>query len=173
MMLGVVLAGGQSSRFGSDKGQALWRGMMLIDHVRSRLATVSAKVVISDRIGDGPERVADRPGPGLGPLAGLAAALHFAGQHGFDRVISAPCDTPMLDDGLLAVLASTHEEAFLVGLPVIGSWRVGQAERLEDHLRRSDDRSVRHWAGLIGARPLDLPPPPNINRRADLEALGG
>jgi molybdopterin-guanine dinucleotide biosynthesis protein A len=172
MILGVVLAGGQSSRFGSDKAQELWQGVPLIDHVRRRLACVSTKVLVSGRHSEDQSHLLDRPGPGLGPLGGLAAALHHAAAHGFERVISAPCDTPLLEDELLRALASVDGDAYLAGMPVIGSWRACHSARLDAHLLQSGSRSVRNWAEVIGAHALDLPAPPNINRPSDLKALG-
>lgn len=168
MILGAVLAGGRSSRFGSDKARALWRGVPLVEHVRARLATVARTVVVCGGHG---AIVADRPAPGLGPLGGLAGALHHAAAHGFTRVIVAPCDAPLLDDRLLAALANVQGDALLAAVPVVGSWRALYADRLERHLAGGGDRSMRAWATLVGATPLDLPAPPNINRRADLDAL--
>jgi molybdopterin-guanine dinucleotide biosynthesis protein A len=40
-ILGVVLAGGLSTRFGSDKAQALWRGRSLLDHALDALAPIA------------------------------------------------------------------------------------------------------------------------------------
>ena len=34
-MTAVILAGGRSTRFGSDKGLVKWRGRRLVDHVRN------------------------------------------------------------------------------------------------------------------------------------------
>lgn len=172
MILGAVLAGGRSSRFGTDKARAIWRGVALADHVRARLATVAAATVVCGGAGGGPDILPDAPGPDRGPLAGLASALRFAQANGFDRVILAPCDTPVLDDALLAALATARGDAFLAAVPVIGTWRARHAARLADHLAHAEDRSMRRWAALAGAAALDLPAPPNINRPADLAALG-
>ncbi len=172
MILGAVLAGGRSTRFGSDKAQVLWHGLPLIDHVLNRLATVAAAVIVCGRLHAGATSIADRPASDLGPLGGLNAALHFAAANGFEFVISAPCDAPLLDDALLSHLRSAGDNRFLVEMPVIGCWRSDGAAALDQHLRASNDRSMRRWAALIGAVPLDHPAPPNINRPADLDMLG-
>lgn len=74
-----ILAGGKSSRFGSDKARALLDGEALIARLAHQIAPIAAGVTV---IADAPDRyadlglrtIADRR-PGLGPLAGLEAAL--------------------------------------------------------------------------------------------------
>ncbi len=173
MILGAVLAGGRSTRYGSDKAVALWHGVQLVDHVIGRLATVAAAIVVCGREHSGANWIVDRPGPDLGPLGGLNAALHHAAAGGFEWVITAPCDTPELDGGLLSILAAARGDAFLVGMPVIGCWRSSRAALLDEHLRSSGDRSMRSWARLVDAVSLDHPSPPNVNFPVDLESLGG
>jgi molybdopterin-guanine dinucleotide biosynthesis protein A len=172
MILGAVLAGGRSMRFGSDKAMALWNGVPLIEHVVDRLATIASTVIVCGRQHERVAWVADRPAGDLGPLGGLNAALHHAAANGFDRVITVPCDTPFLDEGLLACLTSAGGNAILRDMPVIGCWRSEDAQKLDRHLATSDDRSMRSWARLAGAALLDHPAPPNINRPDDLEMLG-
>jgi molybdopterin-guanine dinucleotide biosynthesis protein A len=171
MILGAVLAGGRSSRFGSDKAEALWGERSLLDHVVARLTSVCSAVIICGRHADTIPSVPDRPTPDLGPLGGLNAALHYAGAAGYDRVIVAPCDTPLLDDELFTALASATGDVFLATMPVIGSWRSAHADLLDAHLRSNDSRSMRGWAEAIGATSLRRPAPPNINYPADLERL--
>ena len=171
MILGAVLAGGLSSRFGSDKALALWQGRPLLEHVVERLGTVCAQVIVCGRADAEGLTIPDRPRAGLGPLGGLAAALHHAETNGFDRVLAAPCDAPQLSDELLAALASASQSAFVRDMPVIGRWSSADAARLENYLAKETDRSMRAWAQAIGATALHLPPPLNINRPADLEHL--
>jgi molybdopterin-guanine dinucleotide biosynthesis protein A len=170
VILGAVLAGGRSSRFGSDKALALWRGRPLIAHVVDRLSSIADTVIVCGREHPGVLSIPDRPAAGLGPLGGLNAALHHAAAAGFAQVVTASCDTPQLDDALLAALAG-EDDACLAAQPVIGIWRSGHAALLDTCLAEADDRSMRGWAGRIGARTLDLPPPPNVNTPADLAAL--
>jgi molybdopterin-guanine dinucleotide biosynthesis protein A len=172
MILGAVLAGGRSTRFGSDKARALWNGRPLIDHVLDRLAMVASTVIVCGRRLPGATSIADRPASDLGPLGGLNAALHFAAANGFECVISAPCDAPLLDDALLSLLRSAGDNVFLAAMPVIGCWRSDGAAALDHHLRTSNDRSMRRWAALIGGVALGHPAPPNINYPADLDMLG-
>lgn len=173
MMLGAILAGGRSTRFGSDKAMAVLNGRALIDHVAGHLATVTARIVICGRDYPGILSIPDRPAPELGPLAGLNAALHYARAHGYTHVLSAPCDTPLLDPALLAALVAGNETLYLSEMPVIGRWHSADAVLLDDHLQSGCNRSMRAWAERVGAGPLDHLPPPNVNRPLDLAALGG
>lgn len=171
-VLGAVLAGGRSSRFGSDKAEARWRDRPLIAHVLAALRPRVDAVVVCGRAFAGETALADRPEPGLGPLGGLAAALAFAAEHGIARVLSVPCDVPDLSDALLAALLDRAAPRYLADLPVIGCWPSRLAPALEHHLAAGGTRSVRGWAEAVGARPLaGLAAPSNINRHADLAAL--
>ncbi|MCC6581727.1 MAG: molybdenum cofactor guanylyltransferase [Phycisphaeraceae bacterium] len=74
-----ILAGGRSSRFGSDKARASIRGGTLLKHVADMLSPVACDLTViadhADKYRDlGFRTIADIR-PGLGPLAGLHAAL--------------------------------------------------------------------------------------------------
>lgn len=175
MILGAILAGGRSSRFGADKASALLDGRPLIDHVAQALAPKVATVILCGRECEDRVGIADRPGPGLGPLGGINAALHHAAANGFHRVLTAPCDTPMLDGDLLDALLASDEPVCLASLPVLGCWPSILAAELDAHLASTSDRSVRCWVRVSGTRMLDRRAPINVNRRADLKriAAGG
>lgn len=168
-VLGAVLAGGQSRRFGSDKAQALLDGQRLIDHVVAALSPQVDAVILCGRA----PGLADRPPGALGPLAGLNAALHHARAEGFDAVLSVPCDAPILPRDLLAILGSAPGDgpAYIAGQPVIGIWPAALADRLDTHLREGDDRSLRGWARVTQARAIAAPPIANVNTIADLAEL--
>lgn len=171
-ILGVVLAGGCSSRFGADKAEALYRGRSLLDWSAGNLADFTDSVVISGRRHSAHGSVEDRPHAGLGPLGGLAGAMAAAAERGFAHVLSMPCDTPDVPHALLAELCREERAAFAAGCPVIGFWPSALAGELEEHLLRTGDRSIRHWAKSIGACPvgigLDIA---NVNYAGDLERL--
>jgi molybdenum cofactor guanylyltransferase len=86
-MIGAVLAGGRSSRFGTDKAQHLWRGQTLLAWARQGLSGCSQVQTIGGA--DNPD-----PEPFLGALWGLARALEL-GQDG-QRVAVTACDMPNL-----------------------------------------------------------------------------
>lgn len=168
-VLGAVLAGGQSRRFGSDKALALLDGKPLIDHARNAIAPYVDTVVICGRAGGLP----DRPVPGLGPLGGLNAALHHARTIGAEGVLTTGCDTPVFPEWAARALIG-NSAAVLAGYQLIGYWPATLAERLDAHLAGSGDRSIRGWGALADARivPFTGDPLPNINTPADLTALG-
>jgi molybdopterin-guanine dinucleotide biosynthesis protein A len=169
-VLGAILAGGQSRRFGSDKAEALLDGRTLIDHVRAALSRQTAAIIVCGRPGHGPV-IEDRPRSGLGPLGGLCAALAYGGASGFDAVLSVPCDAPDLPGDLLTRLSCGPRPAFVPKLPVIGLWPCALSPLLDAHLERSEDRSLRAWAQAAGAQAVELMAvPTNINSPDDLAA---
>ena len=177
-VMGAVLTGGRSSRFGSDKGAALLDGVMLADHAAAAIAPFVGAVV---RIG-GADGIADVPAPGLGPLGGIAAALDHAARHGFDSVVTIGCDMPRVPGALIEALLR-RAPAYCVGSPVLGHWPVSAFDPLRDLLRvprlaSRDSKggktgpSIRSWAQAVGAIPIDSPQPiANVNTPADLLAL--
>ncbi|WP_288936288.1 molybdenum cofactor guanylyltransferase [uncultured Sphingomonas sp.] len=168
LILGAILAGGQASRFGSDKAAALFAGRRLIDHVRTALVAHVSTIVVVGRA----EGIADFPRPGLGPLGGIAGAMRHASRHGFTDVLTMPCDTPFPPPSLLEALLR-RSPSYCVDVPVIGLWPAAVADDLCGRLTRGDgDRSVRRWARDIGALPIAAPAPiANINAPEDLLAL--
>ena len=164
-----MLAGGQSSRFGSDKALAVFDGQALIDHVIAALAAECDSVVVCGCDWPGLPSLADRPAPGLGPLGGLAAVLHHALKTGHDGVLSASCDLPALPAGLAPALAPGPSHA--LGQPTLGLWPAHLSRRLDAHLA-AGHRSLRSWAAACDARAVDLGPLPNINTPHDLDWLG-
>ncbi len=170
-LLGAVLAGGESRRFGSDKALALLGGKPLIEHAIEALAARTETVIVCGR--DHGDWVPDRPAPGLGPLGGICAALHAAAERGCDAVLTVPCDVPALPADLAERLAGG---GFVEAMPVIGVWPSALTESLEAWLRDSSDRSVRGWARAAGIAQVRLAGPlPNINTVKDLRAydVGG
>lgn len=163
-ILGAILAGGESRRFGSNKAAAALDGRMLIDWVRAALAPQVDALVIC-----GPDGLGDRPAGRLGPLAGINAALHVARE--FDAVLSVPCDAPRLPVDLRLRLEAVGAPSFIEDAPVIGLWPVALAELLDEHLIGAD-RSMRGWARRIGARGVQLDRPIlNVNTPDDLARL--
>lgn len=169
-ILGAILAGGRSSRFGSDKALAPIGGRPMLEHVALQLAGQCDGLVVVGRAWPGMVRVEDRPGPGLGPLGGLAGALAHARDHGFDAVLTSSCDLPALPSHLLDLLGAP--DALLLRQPTIGLWDSAHADRLAAYLSSGAPRSVRAWADTIKASPIawseDLA---NINTPEDLAAF--
>ncbi|SKC39734.1 molybdenum cofactor guanylyltransferase [Pseudoxanthomonas indica] len=98
---GIVLAGGQSSRMGSDKALLPWGARTLLDQARSRLLSAgAARVVVSGRSGREDEMPDEQRGQGpLSALAQLAPRLDDG------VLVIVPVDMPLLSNELLQQLA--------------------------------------------------------------------
>jgi len=170
MILGVVLAGGQSRRFGSDKALAELDGQTLIAHAVATVSRWTDHVVVVGRASAPAPVLPDWPAPGLGPLGGLAAGLRFACEHGYDTVLSCGVDAALLPDNLPERLGAPP--ACVAQQPVIGLWPADAAATIEAILGGPHPHSLKALAAALGARQVVLPvAPANINTPADLAAL--
>lgn len=170
MILGAVLAGGQSSRFGSDKALARLYGQTLIAHAVDQLSAWCDHVIVVGREEAPAPTIPDWPRAGMGPLGGIAAALRFAGEAGYDEVLTAGVDCPDLPFDLLQLLAPVP--AYAASQPVIGRWPASAAPEVEAILRGAGKHSLRALAQRLGATAVQLPlEPANINTPADLAEL--
>lgn len=169
-ILGAVIAGGRSRRFGSDKAEALLEGRSLIDHAIAGLSAQTEALVICGRHVPGFICLPDRPVGDLGPLGGLAAALHHAATHGFDGVLTSACDTPDVPFDLAALAGP--EAVVVIGQPLFGYWPARLSAALDDYLSNCDSRAVGDWVAWSGARRIaPAAALANINTPADLSAL--
>jgi molybdenum cofactor guanylyltransferase len=170
-VLAAVLAGGKSTRFGSDKAQAVVEAQPLIAHVIAGLQPQCAELVVVGRIWAGVTSLPDRPAAHMGPLAGLNAALHYAQGQGYTHVLSAGCDTLPLPHNLLALFPH-NQPSYLLSQPIIGLWPVTLAQKLAQFMASAPRLSLKAWAEQCDALAVDLRTPLwNINTRADLEAF--
>jgi molybdopterin-guanine dinucleotide biosynthesis protein A len=170
MILGLVLAGGKSSRFGSDKALAQIDGHSLLALAVDRLSGWCEQVVIVGREAGPAPCLPDWPRVGMGPLGGLSAALRLAQDQGYDAVLSCGVDSPGLPDGLPELLAPAP--SFLRVQPVVGLWPTSAAAVIEAILISEGRHSMRQFAQAIGARAVEIATPPaNINTPADLAEL--
>lgn len=166
-VLGAIIAGGQSRRFGSDKAKAHFEGKMLLDHVAEALRPQVEALVVAGRDWPALPTVADLPEGGLGPLCGLAGALDHAWRHGFDAVLSSGCDIIGLPGNLAALLGIGP--AIVEDMPIVGLWPVSARTILIDWLAHPLNRSVYRFADHLNARRVKLDTPlRNINRLDDI-----
>lgn len=169
-ILGLVLAGGRSSRFGSDKAEAVLGGTTLLQHALTALHPHCDAVAIAGRESGLAPCVADWPGPGLGPLGGIAGGLRLARDQGHAGLLAIPVDCVRLPGDLRALLDPAP--SCIASQPVIGLWPVEALDALTEILRGPPPRSMRAFAEAIGARQIVAPDPlPNINAPSDLAAL--
>lgn len=172
MILGAVLAGGQSRRFGSDKALAELGGRTLLSLAVDALSGLCDHVVVVGRETAPAQTLPDWPGPNMGPLAGLAAALRLAQDEGHEAVLTCGVDAAVLPDNLLELLSPAP--AFLARQPVIGLWPVSATGVLETLLHSDDKHSMWRLAELLAARSVQTESPvPNINTPQDLSVLNG
>ncbi|MDZ3833313.1 MAG: molybdenum cofactor guanylyltransferase [Sphingopyxis sp.] len=169
-VVGAVLAGGRSRRFGSDKALALLHGRPLIDHAADALRPHCDALVIVGRTHGHLTAITDRPRSDMGPLGGMAGALAYAAAQGFDAALTVPVDCVVLPADLRDSLSPAS--AFLTSQPVIGLWSAALAHRLDDWLACESDLAVRAFARQVGARAVQGAfVPPNVNRVEDLDRL--
>jgi molybdopterin-guanine dinucleotide biosynthesis protein A len=109
-LLGVVLAGGESTRFGSPKALATFRGRPMgaraLDALESRFSKVV--MVANDPLISRELGVSARPDldPGLGPLGGLVTALHWGRELGVRGVFLLACDLPLVGEAMVGGILS-------------------------------------------------------------------
>lgn len=170
MILGIVLAGGQSTRFGSDKALAELGGQTLLARAFDTLTGFCELVVIAGRERGPGHVIPDWPRPGMGPLAGIAAGLHLARDEGYTAVLTCGVDSVGLPDNLLDLLSPGP--AYLESQPVVGLWPSGTLEAIESLLLSEQKHSMLAFAGAVGATAVKTDAKPaNINTPADLAAM--
>ncbi len=173
-VVGVLLAGGKSSRMGGgDKCLRGLGGKPILTRIIERLRPLVSDIVINAN-GD-PSRFAafglpvvpDSVAGYQGPLAGVHAALEWvrANRPSIDHVVTVATDTPFFPADLVDRFLDAGGDTSVfrvaqsnVGIhPVIGLWPVGLAAALEASLERGE-RKVTAWTKDHGAVPVFFPP---------------
>lgn len=163
-ILGVILAGGGSTRMGGgDKCLRRIGDRRILDYVRDSLGRQVGRMVLSAngdaaRFADfGLPVLADRPGIVNGPLAGLLAVMEWNEAHGAGatHLVSVAADTPFfpsdLVDHLLAACGGSSSTIALATSdgrthPVFGLWPVRLRADLVRWCGESEKHSVLGWA---------------------------
>lgn len=105
---GYVLAGGRSSRMGSDKALLPFRGGSLLEHLAQVVLQAAGSVTVvgpAERYGHLGLRIVEDRRQGCGPLAGIHAALLDSPA---EWTLVVACDLPYLRPDLLSwILAKT------------------------------------------------------------------
>jgi len=167
MILGVVLAGGQSSRFGSDKALAELGGRTLLARAVDALSGSCERVIIAGRETGPAPCIPDWPRPGMGPLGGIAAAARFAQDEGYASILTCGVDSVGLPEDLGQILSPPP--AYLETQPIIGHWTSEVASIVEAILQSEGRHSMMALAQAAGARGVNgTSAPANINTPADL-----
>ena len=188
-ILGVVLAGGKSLRFGEDKSQVKLNNKSLIDHILSEILTEFKELLIvsnnsiefnkSEKI----SIISDFKN-NLGPLGGVLSAMKWIEENNKDYqwVSTFPTDTPffkkqILEDFLKKIKPEESKLFFIKSNNtrhnIFGLWSIDLADKLEKDLENGD-RKVEDWANKVGVNIIDMQfekndPFFNINTKEDLE----
>jgi molybdopterin-guanine dinucleotide biosynthesis protein A len=112
---GIILAGGNSSRMGSNKALLPYRGGRFIEAIHRQMIELFDEVLL---VTNSPDQYSFLPCrkvadiyPGMGALAGLhAGLLHSAGRH----IFAVACDMPYLNSSLVRNIAESRASADVV-----------------------------------------------------------
>jgi len=186
---GIVLAGGRSSRFGSNKLEALIDGVRVIDRTVAALASVVDEVIVAGTSAEAaPGDVLLVPDPHLagGPLVGLGAGLSSARR---EVALVVGGDMPLVEPALLRAMVDRLEADPAADSVVLGDGadvrplpmaiRVGAARTAIGGVLAGSDRSMRALLARLRAATIPetewrvLDPDGNtlldVDRPADLE----
>ena len=188
-ILGTVLAGGKSQRFGEDKSQVMLEGKLLIDYILSEISSEFREILVvsnnkidfknSEKI----SRIEDFK-KGLGPLGGVLSAMKWVKENNknYEWVSTFPADTPFFKKEILQKFYKEIEieksRLFFIKSNktrhnIFGLWSIDLLDKLEEDLNKGD-RKVELWANSVGVKVIDMDfknvdPFFNINTKQDLE----
>ncbi|MDB3887964.1 molybdenum cofactor guanylyltransferase [Candidatus Pelagibacter sp.] len=188
-ILGTVLAGGKSQRFGEDKSQVKLGDKILIDHILSEIIDEFKEILVvsnnfinfksSEKIS-----IIKDFKKNLGPLGGVLTAMKWIKDNNknYQWISTFPTDTPFfknkilkdflqsvkLDEGKLFFIKSNNTRHNIFGL-----WSIDLMDRLEEDLNKGE-RKVEVWANNIGVKTINMTfenkdPFFNINTKEDLK----
>ena len=187
-ILGVVLAGGKSQRFGEDKCQVKLGDKLLIDYIISEIVDEFKEVLLisnnkikynhSNKIS-----LVEDTKKGLGPLGGILTAMKWIRQNNksYKWISTFPSDTPFFKKQILnnfiEEIKSYEGKLFFINSNntrhnIFGLWSIDLLERLEKDLDNGE-RKVEMWANKIGVKSINMKfenkdPFFNINTKEDL-----
>ena len=188
-ILGTVLAGGKSQRFGEDKSQVKLGDKLLIDYILSEIIDEFNELLIvsnnsinfqkSDKIS-----VIKDYKKNLGPLGGVLSAMKWikANNKDYNWVSTFPADTPFFRNQILKdffkKIKFNESRLFFIKSNktrhnIFGLWSIDLLDKLEEDLNKGD-RKVELWENNVGVKVIDMDfksidPFFNINTKHDLE----
>ena len=188
-ILGTVLAGGKSQRFGEDKSQVKLGDKLLIDYILSEIIEEFKEILVvsnssidfkhSEKIS-----VIEDIKKNLGPLGGVLTAMKWIKNNNKDYkwISSFPADTPFFKRSILQKFLQDiqPEESKLFFIKsnntrhnIFGLWSIDLMDKLEEDLNKGE-RKVEVWANSIGVKIINIEfqnedPFFNINTKEDLE----
>lgn len=143
--VGILLAGGQSRRYGSPKAFAKYNDHFFYEWAYKALETVCNEVIIIAReelINLFPKclhvTIDSEQFSGKGPLAGIYSGMEKISA---DQYIVLPCDMPYLTDDILKALKSYPTSSDILAVkqdevlhPLISVWKGNMKEQLYTEL---------------------------------------
>lgn len=103
-MIGVILNGGKSKRFGEDKSKYLLQKRPMIEHVFERLSKVFGQIVVVGRPYKSLKFIEDHYK--AGPTGGVLTALETLDDH----IFVVGCDMPLIIPEILRLMRQFFEE---------------------------------------------------------------
>ncbi|MDC3108128.1 molybdenum cofactor guanylyltransferase [Paracoccaceae bacterium] len=193
----VILSGGQSKRMDrNDKAFLSISDQNLLEMVVGRLKRQTPKVAINTNSNNpkylehGLPILKDHFAGFLGPLAGIFAAMNWANDMGYEKVLTVAVDTPLFPEILLEKLnqnmkVSNSDIVFAASVPedkqkkvlhpVFGLWKTFLFEdlrkQLEKGVRKVTCWSERHIASSECFSDERIDPFFNINTPHDIMLL--
>ena len=186
-ILGVILAGGKSKRFGQNKSEVKLGNKTLLEHTLNKIKSKFNKIIIVSNkdslknytvIGDCIEGQ-------LGPLVGVLSAMKWIKKNNFSYswLVTFPCDTPFFNTSIIDEFtkASKLNDSYLYFAKtkekrhnIFGLWSLKLAETLEEDIIKNNYRKVEKWADKVGVKMINFSydntdPFFNINTKEDLD----
>ena len=190
-ILAVVLAGGQSKRFGEDKNQAKLGNLTLLEHVLAKVTKKFEKILIISnqnlnlKMLNSITIIPDCIQGNLGPLVGVLTAMKWIKKNNkqYQWIATFPSDTPFFDTSIIEKYKSriNLNESLLYFVKsnqkrhnIFGLWSVKLMDTLENDLINNNFRKVEKWADKIGVETINVKvdkfdPFFNINTKTDLK----
>ena len=185
-VLGVVLAGGKSQRFGQDKVEATLGNKTLIEHTLDKIKFKFEDVIIvSQKTNFKDYKIINDCIDGqLGPLVGVLSAMKWIKKNNkpYGWVATFPCDTPFFNIKIIDefIKFSKTKDSLLYFVKsnkirhnIFGLWSLKLIEILEKDIIKNNYRKVEKWADKIGVRIINIEDNKkdfflNINTKDDL-----
>ncbi len=182
---GCILAGGRSSRMGTDKAALLLGGKPLLAHAIDRLMPQVDALAINANTDLGHQDhpiIPDGRPDFAGPLAGILAALTWVASltPNVDAIVTVPVDAPFFPHDLVQRLQTSGKPTTTTAMcsgqihPVFALWPLDIAPVLRSWLEDENNRSVQHFLLSIPHEIIEFPsrdgfdPFMNINTPEDL-----
>ncbi|WP_105382183.1 molybdenum cofactor guanylyltransferase MobA [Neorhizobium alkalisoli] len=154
---GLILAGGKSSRMGTDKALLEIGGDTILGHTVRRLGPQVREIALNAPEGFpnpvGLRLVPDRMGNQVGPLAGVLSGLRDIIARGLPatHLLTVPSDTPFFPTDLVTRLEAGTDDARTIVIPasgerdhpVFGLWPLAIADDLETWLSNPENRRIK------------------------------